>query len=60
MNTIAYNATMQQFNAAVKRAEAHCKLASAIKARWPLVNARFELDEAQMFLALARAEVQRK
>lgn len=59
MDHIAYQVTVQQFYAAVARAVVHCKLAQAIGATWPLANAKAELDEAQLYLALARAELQR-
>ena len=59
MDLVAYNATMQQFRAAVERARSHCNLAKELRARWPLASARAELEEAQVFLALAKAELQR-
>lgn len=59
MDAVAYNMAMQSFKAAVERAQAHCKLAHAIGARWPLDNARIELDDATFYLALAKAEVKR-
>lgn len=59
MDTVAFQATMQQFRAALERAQDHCKLAKALGATWPMASARAELEEAQVFLALAKAELQR-
>lgn len=59
MDVIAYRMTMQQFRAAIKRAQAHTELARALRATWPLDNAKNELEDAQFYLALAKAEMQR-
>lgn len=59
MPTTAFTATMQQYRAALERAIAHVTLARAIKATWPLAMARRELEDAQMYCALAKAELER-
>jgi hypothetical protein len=59
MSDLAYELTMQQYRAAIMRAIAHCDLAIAVKATWPLKNAKREIEDAKMYLALARAEAER-
>jgi hypothetical protein len=59
MATVAFNATLQQYRQALARATAHIDLARAIRATWPLKMAKDELEDAQVYLALAKAELER-
>lgn len=59
MLSVAFQATLQQYRDALACAQAHIALARALRATWPLAMAKDELENAQVYCALARAELER-
>jgi hypothetical protein len=65
MELTAYKATLEQFNASLEKAEAFLSLASVSTAQgapapYALKIARDALEDANFYIALARAELERE